>query len=140
VPSGYTSVESTRGVSSLFGLVLVVEVVLMNDNRLFPYLRFLKANYSMDWKTFQKYFCDTTAPDSYTRISTLLSCTMMRRTMKTTILNRPIITLPPPHPEIIYIQFSPEEELIYRIVSQKLYSHYPCCPHELSVRSFAVSY
>jgi hypothetical protein len=71
----------------------------------------------MDWQTFQKYFCDPNAADSYNRISTLLSYTMMRRTMKTTILNRPIITLPPPHPEIQYIQFSPEEQLIYRIVS-----------------------
>jgi hypothetical protein len=71
----------------------------------------------MDWQTFQKYFCDPSAADSYRRISTLLSYTMMRRTMKTTILNRPIITLPPPHPEIQFIQFSPEEQLIYRIVS-----------------------
>jgi hypothetical protein len=71
----------------------------------------------MDWQTFQKYFCDPNAADSYRRISTLLSYTMMRRTMKTTILNRPIITLPPPHPEIQYIQFAPEEQLIYRIVS-----------------------
>jgi hypothetical protein len=37
--------------------------------------------------------------------------------MKTTILNRPIITLPPPHPEILYVQFSQEEQIIYRIVS-----------------------
>ena len=80
-------------------------------------MRFLKANYSMDWQTFQKYFCDPNAADSYNRIATVLSYTMMRRTMKTTILNRPIVRLPPPHPEIQYIQFSPEEQLIYRIVS-----------------------
>lgn len=71
----------------------------------------------MDWTVFQKYFCDVNAEDSYNRISTLLSYTMMRRTMKTTILNRPIITLPKPHPEVIYVQFSPEEQIIYRIVS-----------------------
>lgn len=73
----------------------------------------------MDWAIFQKYFCDANAEDSYARISTLLSYTMMRRTMKTTILNRPIITLPKPHPEVIYVQFSPEEQIIYRIVSTK---------------------
>lgn len=71
----------------------------------------------MDWQTFQKYFCDPQAEISYARISTLLSYTMMRRTMKTTILNRPIITLPRPHPKILYVQFSPEEQIIYRIVS-----------------------
>ncbi len=68
----------------------------------------------MDWQTFQKYFCD---PHADRRISTLLSYTMMRRTMKTSILNRPIITLPKPHPEIKYVQFSDEEKIIYRIVS-----------------------
>lgn len=71
----------------------------------------------MDWKTFQRYFCDSDANDCHTRIATLLSYTMMRRTMKTTILNRAIITLPPPHPEIRYVQFSAEERIIYRIVS-----------------------
>lgn len=86
-------------------------------DRLFPYLRFLKANYSMDWKTFQRYFCDPDANDCHTRIATLLSYTMMRRTMKTTIMNRAIITLPPPHPEIRFLQFSAEERIIYRIVS-----------------------
>src|SRR6266496_5430737 len=88
-----------------------------DSDRLFPYLRFLKANYSMDWQTFQKYFCDPHADDCHRRISTLLSYTMMRRTMKTSILNRPIITLPKPHPEIKYVQFSDEEKIIYRIVS-----------------------
>ena len=74
----------------------------------------------MDWQTFQKYFCDPNAPDSIYRIQTVLSYTMMRRTMSTTILNRPIVTLPPPHPEIQYIQFSPEEQVIYRIVSDSI--------------------
>lgn len=85
--------------------------------RLFPYLRFLKANYSMDWRTFQKYFCDPDAEDCNNRIATLLSYAMMRRTMKTTILNRPIITLPKPHPIMQQINFSREERIIYRIVS-----------------------
>src|SRR5271168_4890320 len=71
----------------------------------------------MDWNSFQRHFCDPEADDCHQRITVLLSYTMMRRTMKTTILNRPIITLPPPHPEIQYIQFSPEEQVIYRIVS-----------------------
>jgi hypothetical protein len=82
----------------------------------------------MDWKTFQRYFCDPHANDSHTRIATLLSYTMMRRTMKTTILNRAIITLPEPHPSIRFVQFSEEERIIYRIVSL-------CpCPHSLTIQ------
>jgi hypothetical protein len=71
----------------------------------------------MDWQTFQKYFCDPNSSESHNRIATLLSYTMMRRTMKTTIMGRPIITLPKPHPVVKYINFSPEEQIIYRIVS-----------------------
>lgn len=77
----------------------------------------------MDWGTFQKYFCDPDAEDCYARIATLLSYTMMRRTMKTSILNRPIITLPPPHPNIVYIQFSQEEKIIYRITENRFRSN-----------------
>jgi hypothetical protein len=44
---------------------------------------------------------------------------MMRRTMKTTIMNRPIIVLPPPHPEIQYVEFSKEEQIIYRITENR---------------------
>lgn len=73
----------------------------------------------MDMQTFQRYFCDQNAEECYSRISTLLSYTMMRRTMKTTILNRPIITLPMPHPEILSVQFSPEETVIYRITENR---------------------
>ena len=84
---------------------------------MYPYLRFIGADYEMDWETFQKHCCQPEENDSYARLAVLLSRTMLRRTMKTSILNRPIITLPKPHPHIRYADFSPQEELIYRIVS-----------------------
>lgn len=71
----------------------------------------------MDWNTFQKKCCLPDEDDSYTRLATLLSQAMLRRTMKTSILNRPIIVLPTPHPKIHYANFSEQEKLIYRIVS-----------------------
>ncbi|PMD36328.1 hypothetical protein L207DRAFT_435119 [Hyaloscypha variabilis F] len=108
-----------QNLKSVYRWCLTGTPLLNRLEELFPYLRFLKANCSMDWQTFQKYFCDPDAPDSYNRIGTLLSYTMMRRTMKTTILNRPIVTLPPPHPEIQYISFSAEEQLIYRITENR---------------------
>jgi len=80
----------------------------------------------MDWKTFQNYFCDPEAEDCNIRIATLLSYTMMRRTMSTTILNRPIITLPKPTPKIHYVNFSAEERIIYRIVGQ-IRQQVECC-------------
>ncbi|KAI9051714.1 hypothetical protein LZ554_004754 [Drepanopeziza brunnea f. sp. 'monogermtubi'] len=112
-----------QNLKSVYRWCLTGTPLLNRLEELFPYLRFLKANYSMDWQTFQKYFCDPMAANSYSRISTVLSYTMMRRTMKTTILNRPIITLPPPHPNIQYINFSPEEQIIYRITENRFRSN-----------------
>lgn len=39
--------------------------------------------------------------------------------MKTTILGRPIIVLPTPHPKIEHINFSPAEKIIYRITENR---------------------
>ncbi|TVY73260.1 putative ATP-dependent helicase [Lachnellula suecica] len=108
-----------QNLSGIYRWCLTGTPLLNRLEELFPYLRFLKAHYSMDWQTFQKYFCDPNSPDSQNRIATLLSYTMMRRTMKTTILNRPIITLPKPHPKVLYIDFSPEEKIIYRITENR---------------------
>jgi hypothetical protein len=73
----------------------------------------------MDWATFQRYFCDPQAPDCLLRVNTLLSCCMFRRTMSSTILGRPIITLPKPHPTIEFVEFSPAEKIIYRITENR---------------------
>jgi hypothetical protein len=101
----------------MFQIPLNNQKLTIESIRLFPYLRFLKANYSMDYKTFERYFCDPDAEDCNNRIATLLSYAMMRRTMKTTILNRPILRLPDPHPILQLVDFSKEEKIIYRIVS-----------------------
>jgi hypothetical protein len=70
-------------------------------------------------ETFQRYFCDPNEKKAQERIEVLLSCTMMRRTMRTAILNRPILNLPKPHPTIRYTRFSPQEKIIYRITEQR---------------------
>jgi hypothetical protein len=71
----------------------------------------------MDQQTFQKHFCDPSVLECRSRLSILLSYAMLRRTMKTTLLNRPLISLPDPKAVIEYIDFSDEERIIYRIVS-----------------------
>ena len=93
---------------------------LMNRlEELFPYLRFLKASFTISWQVFKEYFCDPNSPDCVSRIATLLSYTMIRRTMNTSILGRPIISLPKPHSEIRMLDFSPMEKIIYRITENR---------------------
>ncbi|TVY51440.1 Helicase-like transcription factor CHR28 [Lachnellula cervina] len=112
-----------QNLKSIYRWCLTGTPLLNRLEELFPYLRFLKAHYSIDLQTFQKYFCDPKSDDSQNRIATLLSYTMMRRTMKTTIMNRPIITLPKPHPIVRYVDFSPEEQIIYRITENRFRSN-----------------
>ena len=38
-------------------------------------------------------------------------------------MNRPIIVLPEPHPVVLYINFSPEEQIIYRITENRFRSN-----------------
>ncbi|TAQ90570.1 hypothetical protein B7494_g1097 [Chlorociboria aeruginascens] len=112
-----------QNLKSVFRWCLTGTPLLNRLEELFPYLRFLRANYAMDMATFQQHFCDPDADDCHQRITTLLSYSMMRRSMKTTILNRPIITLPPPHPEVRFIDFSAEEKIIYRITENRFRSN-----------------
>ncbi|KAH8678935.1 SNF2 family N-terminal domain-containing protein [Tricladium varicosporioides] len=116
--SGRTSL-ACQNLKAAFRWCLTGTPLLNRFEELFPYLRFLRANYAMNWDTFRKFFCDPSSPECHSRIVTLLSYTMMRRTMKTTLLNRPIIILPPPHPHLQYLHFSPEEQLIYRITENR---------------------
>ncbi|RDL39913.1 uncharacterized protein BP5553_04253 [Venustampulla echinocandica] len=108
-----------QNLRSIYRWCLTGTPILNRVEELFPYLRFLKANYAMDWQTFQKYFCDFDTIECQNRLSAVLSYTMMRRTMGTTIMNRPIITLPVPHPKVEYINFSQEEKIIYRITENR---------------------
>ncbi|PBP21187.1 hypothetical protein BUE80_DR007992 [Diplocarpon rosae] len=108
-----------QNLKSVYRWCLSGTPLLNRIEELFPYLRFLKANYSMDWQTFNRYFCDPDSSTNNLRIKTLLSYTMMRRTMKTKILNRAIIVLPKPHAKILYVQFSQEEQIIYRITENR---------------------
>ncbi|KAH8594411.1 SNF2 family N-terminal domain-containing protein [Bisporella sp. PMI_857] len=108
-----------QNLKSVYRWCLTGTPILNRLEELFPYLRFLKAHFAMDWDTFRNYFCDAEGEESQKRIATILSFTMMRRTMATTILNRPIIHLPKPHPEIQYVDFSTQERIIYRITENR---------------------
>ncbi|KAG9232866.1 SNF2 family N-terminal domain-containing protein [Amylocarpus encephaloides] len=85
----------------------------------YPYLKFMRANYTMDFPTFQKKVCNIDKPECRDRIRALLSICMMRRTMGDTILGRPIVNLPDPSTNLRKIDFSQEESVIYRITEDR---------------------
>ncbi|KAL3423956.1 SNF2 superfamily protein [Phlyctema vagabunda] len=93
--------------------------VLNRIEELYSYLRFLRIPYTNSYQEFVKWFCDPDARDCQSRIAAVLSFSMMRRNMNTKLLGHAIVSLPTPHPEIQYIDFSLEERIIYRITETR---------------------
>ncbi|EPE28424.1 P-loop containing nucleoside triphosphate hydrolase [Glarea lozoyensis ATCC 20868] len=108
-----------QNLKSIYRWCLTGTPLMNRIEEFYPYLHFLRANYTMDQQTFQKHFCDPSVIECRSRLGILLSYAMLRRTMKTTLLNRPLISLPDPKAIIEYVDFSDEERIIYRITENR---------------------
>jgi SNF2 family DNA or RNA helicase len=86
----------------------------------FSYFRFLRAPWTRTFDDFMKHFGNPDEAQSSKRITIVLSLVMLRRTMKDQILGRPIVQLPTPHPETIYVPLSNEETIVYRLIEGKV--------------------
>ncbi|KAI9748708.1 MAG: hypothetical protein M4579_007142 [Chaenotheca gracillima] len=93
------------------------------ENRLeelFAYMRFLKIPYySHSFAEFQRTCCDPDSDDSSKRLSALLSGSMIRRTLKHKLFDRPIVELPPAAAYIVRVEFSPRERLLYDAIEDE---------------------
>lgn len=83
------------------------------------YFRFLSVQYATDVHTFKREFCDPDSLECQSRIQSLLSYMMIRRTLQDKIFDRPIVELPQTHPEIKKIDFSKEERALYQILEDR---------------------
>ncbi|KAH8809176.1 SNF2 family N-terminal domain-containing protein [Xylogone sp. PMI_703] len=90
---------------------------------LYPYIRFLRMEFTESFKDFRQWFCNPQNNDDKARIDTLLDICMIRRTMKSTLLGRPVVSLPEPHADIQYVDLSREERLIYDITERRVRSY-----------------
>ncbi|RDW80387.1 hypothetical protein BP5796_05085 [Coleophoma crateriformis] len=115
---GRTSI-ACQNLTATYRWCLTGTPVLNRLEELYPYLRFLRVGLTNSYDEFVQHFCDPDAPDCQKRITALLSFTMIRRSMNTKLLGRAIISLKDPHPEIIHIEFSKEERIIYRITENR---------------------
>ncbi|KFY29006.1 hypothetical protein V493_02602 [Pseudogymnoascus sp. VKM F-4281 (FW-2241)] len=93
--------------------------VLNSLNELYPYFRFLQMNWASTLAVFKKNFGDPDANDSTKRLNVMLSVIMKRRTIKSTILGRPLVHLPPIHPSLRIVTLSGEERAIYRTLEDR---------------------
>ncbi|KFY84973.1 hypothetical protein V500_08836 [Pseudogymnoascus sp. VKM F-4518 (FW-2643)] len=86
---------------------------------LFPYFRFLRTNWATSFSMFKKNFGDPDANDSTKRLNVMLSVIMMRRTIGSKILGRPLVQLPPIHPSLKVLTLSGVERAIYRTLEDR---------------------
>ncbi|KFY99605.1 hypothetical protein V498_00610 [Pseudogymnoascus sp. VKM F-4517 (FW-2822)] len=93
--------------------------VLNSLNELYPYFRFLRMNWADSFPIFKKNFGDPDANDSTKRLNVMLSVIMMRRTIGSKILGRPLVQLPPIHPSLKIVTLSGEERAIYRTLEDR---------------------
>lgn len=93
--------------------------ILNNLAELYPYFRFLKSDLSTDLKSFKKNFTGLNREDCQARIQVALSIFMIRRTMKDKLFGRPIVDLPMTNPSTLFIDFSKEESLLYRLIENR---------------------
>ncbi|ELR09194.1 hypothetical protein VC83_05559 [Pseudogymnoascus destructans] len=93
--------------------------VLNSLNELYPYFRFLRLNWASSFPVFKKNFGDPDANDSTKRLNVMLSVIMMRRTIGSTILGRPLVQLPPIHPSLQTLTLSGVERAIYRTLEDR---------------------
>ncbi|KFY17587.1 hypothetical protein V492_00568 [Pseudogymnoascus sp. VKM F-4246] len=93
--------------------------VLNSLTELYPYFRFLRMNWADNFSTFKKNFSDPDANDSTKRLNVMLNIIMMRRTIGSQILGRPLVQLPPIHPQLRVVTLSAEERAIYRTLEDR---------------------
>ncbi|KFY43882.1 hypothetical protein V495_03733 [Pseudogymnoascus sp. VKM F-4514 (FW-929)] len=93
--------------------------MLNSLNEMYPYFRFLRMNWADSFSTFKKNFGDPDAIDSTKRLSVMLRVIMMRRTIGSKILGRPLVHLPPIHPHLKVVTLSGEERAIYRTLEDR---------------------
>ncbi|KFZ20291.1 hypothetical protein V501_00200 [Pseudogymnoascus sp. VKM F-4519 (FW-2642)] len=93
--------------------------VLNSLNELYPYFRFLRMNWASTFPVFKKNFGDPDANDSTKRLNVMLSVIMMRRTIGSTILGRPLVQLPPIHPSLQILNLCGVERAIYRTLEDR---------------------
>lgn len=91
--------------------------ILNRLEEFYPYIRFLRIERTQTFQVFKSWFCNAENEEDVSRLVALLNGCMIRRNMRTMLLGRPVVSLPDPHPEVLWIKFSREERIIYDIVS-----------------------
>ncbi|KAJ2983324.1 hypothetical protein NUW58_g6270 [Xylaria curta] len=90
--------------------------VTNNRDELYPYLRFLKADWVGSPQDFQYFYDGPEGSDSEKRLSLLVTTLMLRRTMKDKFMGRPLYDIPMSHVSVRRVRLTGEERVIYNVV------------------------
>ncbi|KAI0816219.1 SNF2 family N-terminal domain-containing protein [Xylaria sp. FL0064] len=88
-------------------------------DEIYPYLKFLKAKVPQEIKVFRNLYTNTKDATARTRLRNIIEPLMFRRTMKDTFMGRPLYEIPTPHYDVVRVELTREERIIYGIVERR---------------------
>ncbi|KAI3331733.1 SNF2 family N-terminal domain-containing protein [Xylariaceae sp. AK1471] len=88
-------------------------------NELYPYLKFLKADWAGDLSDFQSLYGNSADDEAANRLMVIMDILMLRRTMKDTFMGRPLYEIPICHISVRRVRLTKEERVIYSVVESR---------------------
>ncbi|KAI1171190.1 P-loop containing nucleoside triphosphate hydrolase protein [Nemania sp. FL0916] len=85
-------------------------------DELYPYLKFLKAQWAGNLRDFQYLYGNPGDDNSASRLAILTDILMLRRTMGDSFLGQPLYEIPLPHIFVRRVRLTTEERIIYEVV------------------------
>lgn len=108
-----------RGLMAKYRWAVSATPILNCVEELYAYFKLLRVKHTGDFETFKDNFCDDDNPDARARLHAFLRQIMMRRTHATTLMGRPLVTLPRNTQNTIPLEFNPVERALYDCVERR---------------------
>ncbi|KAI0182833.1 SNF2 family N-terminal domain-containing protein [Xylaria flabelliformis] len=88
-------------------------------DELYPYFKFLKADWAGNLRDFQYLYGNTADDESEDRLGVVMNILMLRRTMSDRFMGRPLYEIPMGHISVRHIRLTKEERVIYNVVESR---------------------
>ncbi|KAI1735364.1 SNF2 family N-terminal domain-containing protein [Xylaria scruposa] len=88
-------------------------------DELYPYFKFLKADWAGSLREFQYLYTNTADDESKDRLGVVMKMLMLRRTMSDRFMGRPLYEIPMCHTSVRRVKLTKEERVIYNLVETR---------------------
>ncbi|KAL8869106.1 MAG: hypothetical protein Q9174_004519 [Haloplaca sp. 1 TL-2023] len=108
-----------RGLMAKHRWAVSATPIMNSVYELYTYFKFLRMKQTGDFETFKDNYCDLENPDHRARLHAQLRAVFLRRTHRSTLMNRPLIVLPPFNQQTVPLHFNRVERVLYDCVERR---------------------